>query len=827
MKKRLWLAALAAFSLIFNVQAELTHRYMLNGSADDTVGIINGIVTADATNTEVPLYAADIPSNTVAAAPAQSMEIGMNYGVKKSGFQLNPTVISTGSGSYSLWLKADVMANGRYMVFCPNLTDGPTLIGQNASQVKLISGDEKSPIYASFSTGVWHHVTATWDNPSGTASFYLDGVLAGTTNFTPNSIQPISVRIGGYDMGDSTSAINNQFEGHLYDIQFYDHALAVEDVEKLYTYPGATVGAEIVAEDAAVLAHRYLFDSDVTDAVGGADGNPTTAGTNLEAPAYTADVPPGTADGAPANSVEVGMNYGTKKSGFAISSSIISTNTGSYSLWMKADVLANGRYIFSPLSTASGPFLAGDSTSSIKIVAGGSTVVSSLSTGAWHHVVASWDNMAGELYVYVDGSLVGSNTFAAGSISPITVRVGGFSLNDDGNNLANQYDGHLYDIQLYEGMLGSADVFDLYTKPGSKIRPSVVVDTPSVLAHRYVFSNDVSDMVGEYNGIVSVDGTNTEAVAYSADVPVGTVAGAPAQSLEVGVNYGAKKSGFSLNHGVVNKSAGSYSLWFKADTMENARYIVSCLPLADGPTLKGQTTTSISGIFGDEKDTVTTTVATGIWHHVAVTWDNPSGSGWLYLDGELVGTASFTSNSITPTAVNIGGFNLADDDQNIANQFEGHFYDMQFYNNMLSSDEVYSLYQNPGSAPDLLTTSNGVPYSWLSTYYAGLVTDADYENAAESDSDGDGYSAKTEYFTRTNPTRDTSFFNLAGAESVTDGFVVTWPSREGAMFSLLTNGNLVVPSWGVMVSNIVGQADETSYTTTVSEVQSFYKVGLE
>ena len=64
------------------------------------------------------------------------------------------------------------------------------------------------------------------------------------------------------------------------------------------------------------------------------------------------------------------MSYGTKKSGFTVSSSIISTNTGAYSLWLKADMLSNGDYIFSPLPATDGPMLIGVSGSEIKVVAG-------------------------------------------------------------------------------------------------------------------------------------------------------------------------------------------------------------------------------------------------------------------------------------------------------------------------------------------------------------------------------------------------------------------------------------------------------------------------
>jgi hypothetical protein len=124
-------------------------------------------------------------------------------------------------------------------------------------------------------------------------------------------------------------------------------------------------------------------------------------------------------------------------------------------------------------------------------------------------------------------------------------------------------------------------------------------------------------------------------------------------------------------------------------------------------------------------------------------------------------------------------------------------------------------------------TANGVPYSWLDSYYPSLVTDADYENAANTDTDGDGFTGQAEYLTGTDPTDPASLFGFTGTELAPAGFVITWNSVTGGLYTVSSSPDLVIPDWGAVASNIVGQVDTTSYTSTVSETKSFLKVELQ
>lgn len=125
-------------------------------------------------------------------------------------------------------------------------------------------------------------------------------------------------------------------------------------------------------------------------------------------------------------------------------------------------------------------------------------------------------------------------------------------------------------------------------------------------------------------------------------------------------------------------------------------------------------------------------------------------------------------------------------------------------------------------------TSNGTPYAWLDNYYGGLSSDADYENAANSDSDGDGHLAWQEYIAGTIPTNAASVLTVLSATPTAEGSVVTWASVEGKSYSIVTNLNLTAaPSWGVEESGITGLPNETSYTSSMNSAEAFFKVEVQ
>jgi PKD repeat protein len=115
-------------------------------------------------------------------------------------------------------------------------------------------------------------------------------------------------------------------------------------------------------------------------------------------------------------------------------------------------------------------------------------------------------------------------------------------------------------------------------------------------------------------------------------------------------------------------------------------------------------------------------------------------------------------------------------------------------------------------------------YLWLRYY--GLPTDgsADY-----ADSDHDGMNNWQEWRSGTNPTNALSVLRLLSAAPADTNVTVTWQSAAGVRYFLERGTNLGgYPQLWLLATNILGQADRTSYTdTNVSGISPrFYRVGI-
>jgi len=90
--------------LTLSAQAELVHRYKFHGDVRDAEEMANGSATWDATHLEAPVFTKDIPKGRVKGGATKSIELGMNDGTKKSGFQLSSWVLRSAKGnSPSVW----------------------------------------------------------------------------------------------------------------------------------------------------------------------------------------------------------------------------------------------------------------------------------------------------------------------------------------------------------------------------------------------------------------------------------------------------------------------------------------------------------------------------------------------------------------------------------------------------------------------------------------------------------------------------------------------------------------------------------------------------
>lgn len=229
----------------------------------------------------------------------------------------------------------------------------------------------------------------------------------------------------------------------------------------------------------------------------------------------------------------------------------------------------------------------------------------------------------------------------------------------------------------------------------------------ATLTHRYDFDNDADDAIGTLNGTLSADNapTNTiEAPSFfnSGGVPSGADTSFASNSIEFGMTVGTKASSVNFGSGVqtdiYDGKAGSVAYWFKADQLLNARDIVSNVGGAGQlrTTMRNDGTLRLSGAGQGNVDfTFTNSVTAGTWHHLVVAWDDPSGLLTIALDGQIQ-TDSFTAGALTdPQRLIVGNF--SETDSQLATQFDGHIYDLQIYDGVLTNGEISTLAGNAGT----------------------------------------------------------------------------------------------------------------------------------
>lgn len=226
-------------------QGVIIARYTFNDNVNDSVGGFNGTATTAGTFTEAPLYITDIPAGAVSGAPTKSMEVGMNTETLKSGFVTPTLVFNPAQGGISFWIKADSLANQDYL-FTTGTNNDFVMLALGSSTLRT-RADANTIIDATVSTGIWNHVAISWDNEvdgtNGSHKFFLNGSEVTPTDglFTAGGLSSNNFRIGSFNLVDNSSNLVNQFDGHIYDFQFYDTEITASDATFLFSNPGAVI----------------------------------------------------------------------------------------------------------------------------------------------------------------------------------------------------------------------------------------------------------------------------------------------------------------------------------------------------------------------------------------------------------------------------------------------------------------------------------------------------------------------------------------------------------------------------------------------------------
>lgn len=236
----------------------------------------------------------------------------------------------------------------------------------------------------------------------------------------------------------------------------------------------------VCSAQSATLIHRYEFDSNLTDSVGTLNGTATGNATYLEAPTYVTAAPLGAT--GPTKAISLGMNAGTKNSGFSVGSAALDQTAGSLSMWLNpgtppvGDITSD--YVIYQPAIGTGMYVAINPNSSSTLTTRfGNTAVSAsnvVTPGTWLNAVITWDSING-LKLYINGTLQGTQALKDFSATA-GLRFGNFDLSNINNYLANQYKGLIYDVQTYSGVLTASEVSYLAANPGVSVpEPSAMM----------------------------------------------------------------------------------------------------------------------------------------------------------------------------------------------------------------------------------------------------------------------------------------------------------------------------------------------------------------
>lgn len=139
-------------------------------------------------------------------------------------------LIDTRGFTYSAWIKPTSLPQsynmfmGQYLPYFNVRSSGNLFLSFNASGQQTVSGTKVLGL------NKWYHVAATVDS-AGYATIYLDGKVEATGG-------PYTGLVGytnrNFYIGQWESSGTYRFQGNIDEVRFYNHALGIAEIEKLY-----------------------------------------------------------------------------------------------------------------------------------------------------------------------------------------------------------------------------------------------------------------------------------------------------------------------------------------------------------------------------------------------------------------------------------------------------------------------------------------------------------------------------------------------------------------------------------------------------------------
>ena len=366
------------------------------------------------------------------------------------------------------------------------------------------------------------------------------------------------------------------------------------------------------------------------------------------------------------NNGKIGKCYSFNGSSAKISTSINLTPEMSFCTWVKFNSVQNF-VIDARNSSGQGYQPMYISSTGVQIYSSGSPsggyINYSFSTNVWYHLVVSYSNNKG--YLYVNGTLVG------------TIGVASLTLNNSILTIGSRYsserslNGKLNDIRVYDHALSPKEVKELSKGLCLHYKLDGVCNTiDSTEWDCSGFGNN-----GIKNGSITV---SNDTGRYSSSYKFGTTSSKiklPAFS------YSGLANSYSFSWWQKNTGSGNMPWGFSDGNRLNLYHTTNlCWNTGDGG----------GNPFKDSSGTAipNTRLCDSTWHHCVVTGNGSTTK--LYIDGIYAGAAT-TYKAITGTQIYISGW-----DTSTSYTFSGsNLSDFRIYATVLSDADIKELYNTP------------------------------------------------------------------------------------------------------------------------------------
>lgn len=551
---------------------------------------------------------------------------GVNDGVDASVVNISAAQSRV---SVAAWVYVDTYVNNAAILENGSSSNYVALNLTSAGNFRLQWAGDSVTSSATVPLGTWTHLAATYDGTN--VRLYMNGQLI-TTNAKSINWGTFT---GALTIGYSPIGTTEYFDGKLFDVRLYNTNLTDEQVTDLYGLVGHWALDETsgtTASDETPYLNHGTYSGGVTINQSGPYGGATAA----------------EFDGSD-DLISIADDAALKP-----------TSSLSIAGWVRGDAWSSGDSVDTILRKGEAnpnnyQFAIADGQASFYLDANDGAGVRStttLYTGQWYHVAATWDGST--VRIYVNGVLetTQARTGTIG-IDTRTLYIGGRPGSD-------QFDGRLDDVRLYNRAL-SAEEVALLSASGS-----------GLIAH-WTFDDATGVAVLDSSG-------NNRHAAFNTGTPAWiTTCSSDAYLQFNGSNDADTNSSFDP------PAIGSVAFWYRDDSPHSTnerlfglssdwevrmidgrlRFDIAIVDGFDGP----------AALANDEN-----------WHHVVVRYNSTADTYALYIDGEFSSSGSLNFVDVGAAVLNIGS-SLT----NTSQKFSGALNDLRIYNYELSDEEIIAL----------------------------------------------------------------------------------------------------------------------------------------